>query len=105
MGWMEQDYWTTQDGRVLYPKDFEDSHLINTLKFIKRRAPAYKYHHELATLTAWQPQGDGACMALEAESIRLERMPVDRWLEYYCNIYNLLVEESNKRGLNPGKEQ
>jgi len=33
---LDKDYWITKDGRKLRPKDFEDKHLINTIKFIER---------------------------------------------------------------------
>jgi len=29
--------WTTKDGREIEVSDMEDSHLLNTIKFIKRR--------------------------------------------------------------------
>jgi hypothetical protein len=96
---MQNEYWMTQDGRVLYPKDFEDQHLLNTIKFIEQRGKHYKFEHELSMFRYPEPSGDAAQLAYEGEMIRLERMSVETWLGIYCNIYNLLKDEAIKRKL------
>lgn len=99
MGWMENDYWTTIDDRKLYPKDFTDQHLLNTINYIEKRASIHKLNYEISLLNYPEPHGDAASYAVESEQIRIERMSEVDWLKCFCNIYSLLLEERDKRQL------
>lgn len=72
--WYNRRYWTTKDGRVLFPQEFEDSHLVNTIKFLESSANLYLDRGEHAYFTP------------------------EEWLGQ-TEIYPLLIKEALKRKL------
>lgn len=92
--------WTTKDGRVLKPADFEDLHLKNTIAFIERTGPLAIAKHCLAggdpitnnLLRIWYRD---AAWGIPDHDDPLDSEPP---LEYLIPIYGALVAEAKKRG-------
>lgn len=60
-------YWTTKNGQELRPEEFRSGHLINTIKFLERRAAGLRQMFILQSLRLPEPNGDMAQLAWEQE--------------------------------------
>ena len=77
-------YWTTKEGKEIEYKNIEDSHLLNIIKFVKRRAKELDGH---------VIDGGG----IDLEDIWYEIGDEEDWLHLYD--YSGLVKEARKRKL------
>lgn len=96
---MTETMWVTADTRLIHVVDMTDSHLTNTLRFLRRNAAALK----LATLI---PMGryqetapDGACDAIDAEIDHIIEMADDAFLMWKIPPYKAMVREAVRRKL------
>lgn len=106
--WMRADYWTTQDGRRIYPHQFSHSHLLNTIGHIERRISPVRCDMEfldglelirsLAAINA----DDGMKHAATEELLYKERQTLRHWLYDTIPVYKLLVDEAISRGILSG---
>jgi hypothetical protein len=85
-----------QDGGMIRIKDMTDEHLCNTIRLLDRR------HQNTKEMTPYPNFiSDGAQVAAENEYASfMDSEPGDRW-----PIYNDLVEEASRRGLDPCKSK
>jgi len=89
--------WKTKDGKVLMPKDFGDTHLLNTIKFIENKCVA---HHE---------EELNACMSVSFQG-EMAQMHQDQFIthskpsDYYPPIYYDLIDEAVSRNLIPNED-
>lgn len=102
ISFLDNDYWTTQQGERVYPTDFEDSHLINTIKFIENNLNRYASNirplEELHAIDCMHPSGDGAYDCFQAELSIMEKQSNEDWLNNK-EIYKLLKKEAKRRKL------
>ena len=104
------DAWTTRDGRNVNVSDMTDSHLINTIRMLRKNAPslAYRLLRDMDRYAASAPDGAADCVAMESDLL------FDRLLEMYRSVdardkylsnsipqWGDLLREAERRGLNP----
>ena len=82
--------WKCLDGRVLLIKDMEDSHLINTIKMLKRKG----LDKDETGFMCAPPQGEMAYMAWEQE------MADTIFHKRKSKSWDALVSEAKRRDLN-----
>ncbi len=77
---MDSETWITADGRRIQVHDMELSHLIRTIRLLRRREPLIRmlYLMRMARYIADAP--DGAAMACESEANQVCRMSNDEFL-------------------------
>lgn len=80
--------WTTRDGRVLRTVEMEDSHLLNTIRFLRRKCITIDELFSMWRYVGTAP--DGAALAVEQELEHAQIMPA---------IWDDLVGEAKRRGL------
>lgn len=96
---MENEIWTTKDGRVIKITDMEDDHLINTIRLLKRRVKHMRLGHELHGLSVLNfVQGEMATFAIEQSLEQEAAMSDDIWLDHYTP-YDELLEEAKRRDI------
>lgn len=81
--------WTTKDGRVLLIRDMEDQHVVNTIKFLRRRGYCSLAQFDSAHAALCSLQGDMSTYVAEGE---FADMKPTAWLD-------ALTEEADRRGL------
>lgn len=88
--------WTMKDGTKIRIKDMGNSHLLNTLKMLKRAGKA-RLNRDLHWFwSVPEPSGEMAQLDFENGEQRL----LDReWDDYMPDIFSDLVEEADRRGL------
>lgn len=103
---LSREYWITQQGERKYPHEFNDEHLINTIRYLHRATKKIRLESarnlcELINKTSnsgidigqyysrYKRQMDNALCDLNDE----------QWLNENSKIYRMLVEESKFRNL------
>jgi hypothetical protein len=91
--------WTTKQGEKIRICDMKDSHLINTIKLLRRNA-ATRIHQELQAAYSCLAglRGEMAQFYCERDIDRLEEMDPDVLLRNY-EIYEKLTKEAERRNL------
>lgn len=105
--------WTTADGRKIAIPNMTDSHLLNTIAYIRRRVPEYKqqlvdsliHNYEINRhLMYLFDMHDGEDMRfsmaqeeIAAEASRILRLSTDDFLREFAKRYFLMVQEAQKR--------
>ena len=91
--------WKTKDGRVLKVADMEDSHLINTIKYMQRRAEHIQWKDVLQmSRFADTLNGEMAVDCAEQSIVELGDMHPEDYLETLPD-YQALVKEATRRKL------
>lgn len=93
--------WVTKSGLKVNVRDMEDSHVVNTIRFLIKMGNAKK---SLLELEAWQfaSMFDSETMASDCadrEAERLSNMDIYDFLSETCPTWEKLVDEAKKRNL------
>jgi len=72
------------------------THIINSLKMLKRWARQYIFSIQTQYYTGMMPRGDGATMAWESEVNYWETVTTEDFLDEYVPIYDKLITEIEK---------
>lgn len=97
---VSDDTWTTKNGRVLKIRDMTDEHLLNTINYLRRRAPHAKAAQVLMLMhAAVQHHGEGAADAIDRELDGAMEMHSEDALAEAVPAYAALCEEAEERGL------
>ena len=95
---MSETTWTTRDGRTISIRDMTDSHLRNTLAFLRRNVEQYRNSFALRAMAYAEYAPDEAADAAEqAAYCVLDVMEDDEVLQC-VPAYPALVKEAQRRG-------
>lgn len=78
-----RDFWITAERDIVRPHQMSDKHLINTIKFIRKRVNKFK-----------------TFLAMIKRDSNLLNTPDDEFLIKHLKIYRLLIKEAKRRGYN-----
>lgn len=93
--------WTTIDGKRIPIPELSDSHLLNIIRMLRRQAPHVKEvaleegYNFLSTL-----RGEMATYYAEQDIQSVEDSTDEEFLSEYHPLWDDLVAEANRRGLN-----
>ena len=88
--------WTTKDGKRVFVRDMSDNHLLNTMRFLIRRAEAERMATILFYSNASSPRGDMAMDCFEREE---EAALEASFWDYIPEIWTTMDNQRLKRGL------
>lgn len=92
--------WVTREGERVKVKDMEDSHLISTIRCLRRHAPRMMaaVKMSLYSYLGSEPP-DGAYDCADSAVSELAEMDADEYLEGTVPTFSALMAEAEKRGL------
>ena len=90
--------WLTRDGRILLIINMEDTHLVNTIRYLEKTAPARMTALAMNMLSYAADAPDGAADCAEAGAMELADMPVEEFLAN-DRKYQALLKEAKRRKL------
>lgn len=91
--------WKTSNGRLIKVSEMEDTHLVNTIKLLRRNAQKLILQ-ELAQMANYINNApDGAAMAAMSEADRIIEMTDDEYLSHRLPAFDALLLEAVNRGL------
>lgn len=104
---LSREYWTTEGGKKLFPHEFEDKHLSNTIGLIHRKSKLHRIEEALILCDMVHRIGydghniNGYYQAYKKQvDSFLDPSTTDKeWLKQNSKIYVLLMEEANFRGI------
>jgi hypothetical protein len=104
---LSREYWVTQDGRKLFPHEFDDEHLSNTIAFLHRQARIQRLHEALVLCNMVHRFGyngtdtEAYYLAYKNEVNKFldANMTDEDWLKQNSKIYVLLLDEAKYRGV------
>jgi hypothetical protein len=92
--------WKTKDGQIVYISKMSDEHLVNTIKYLRRIAPAVKdmlYSH--MCFAESMCNGEMALASIDDNMQSLSQMSDEEILDEYYPAYDTMIDEANKRKL------
>ena len=93
--------WITKDGRSINIVDMETDHLINTIKFIEKRAKSFSWELRISELSKisvmYDSMGDASQYAMDGIIDQLATKSDLEILKTYYEPYKEMLEELNKR--------
>jgi hypothetical protein len=104
---LNREYWITSKGQKLFPHEFEDEHLSNTLGFIHRQAHIQRLDQALrlcnmihrVNYNGHDTEGYYRAFKREVDLFLEPEIDDKQWLKQNSKIYTLLIEEANYRGV------
>ena len=94
--------WKTRDGTEIEISNMKDSHILATIKMLRRGADILKSINAFKIdMAAEMMNGDMAQFSMQQDSAIMYDMDDIQYLESYVPQWNALIEEANKRGLIP----
>jgi hypothetical protein len=108
-----REFWVTQSGTRMFAHEFEDDHLVNTIKMLQRKARKYrlKYAQEMCEVVYKFGHGEHDSEEYYRYFTREMDMFMDKsisdndWLINNSKIYYLLIEEAKYRKLDYKEEE
>lgn len=92
--------WQTREGQKIPIRELGDSHLLNIIAMLRRRAPLAQASALLSVMDGQQMlHGEMALDALEDAERDLTEMGTEEFLRHHSEVYEDLVEEAARRGL------
>ena len=93
-------HWVTADKRRIRISAMENSHLVNTMRMLRRNAPKAK-QEEMASLLllSMRLQGDHANDMIEDEMLKLEAMSIDDYIAAAFPCWPAMLRRAERRGL------
>jgi len=92
--------WTQKNGDKIRICDMSDSHIVNTVRMIKRKAEFKKMQVDVGFLSCGRPQGDMAQDAFDRECCEAWNKS---WEDYAPKIFPNLLQDIVRRAiLRPG---
>ena len=98
--------WVTKDGTRIPVKDMTDSHLVNTIRLLQRRASLMKLRSDWRDICDMgpEPNGDMAALDFDQAASHLMESQLEETTEQFLMRtvlpYPAMVAETEKRGLN-----
>jgi len=96
---MSDDLWKTKDGQVAAVEDMTDNHLLNTWRFLLRRAEPTRLKMLCSMSIYVDDAPDGAANACSAEADSLMDAEPEEVLAICVPQWKAIVAELKKRGL------
>jgi len=97
---MDERTWITKEGREIKVADMDDSHLINTIRMLRRKAGRMKLAAELECISAESMfNGDMAKLSIEQEGARISGMSDEDFLMEHIPPYRRMLREVRIRNL------
>lgn len=91
--------WTCKDGTKVSIRKMTDSHLLNTIRFLRRRAPVLLGREISAAWSVLSTlQGDMAQFQCENDISRLEQTDPQEWIENMPEL-SAMLREAKRRNL------
>jgi hypothetical protein len=87
----DPEHWVTYDGRRIPVSMMEDSHVVNTVKLLRRTASRAKLAEAFSMLAGPRPSGDMASLAFEQGLEELAMMSNDQFLYHFCPPFRALM--------------
>lgn len=93
----DDNTWTTREGVTIAIKEMTDSHLINTIKYIRRNTPKAMHLEALSMLAYASDAPEGAAYYAELGAMELlENDDIELYLENHGK-YQRLLKEARRR--------
>jgi len=93
------DVWITRDHRVIAITAMADSHLMNTIRFLRRNQIKYQMA-ELSRMGRYIANApDGAADACESEAFGIMKLDGDEYLMHRFQCFRSMMAEVHRRGL------
>jgi hypothetical protein len=103
---LSREYWLAKNGNKLFPHEFDDEHLANTIRFLHRSARRFRL--EEARTMCNMIHNTGSLDADIDSYYRVYNKQMDeclgdlddkQWLKENSKIYNMLIEEAKYRNV------
>lgn len=103
---VNREHWITQEGKKIFPHEFEDEHLANTIRFLHRMTHRFRLEDARNNCEMVQKTGirgaeiEGYYRAYKRQMDNfLGDLTDKQWLKENSKIYTLLVEEAKYRDI------
>lgn len=95
----KNDFWITQDGRMVYPRDMSNHHLVNTVKLLHKGNPALQHTYHASKADSHILFGKAVFQGKRKKA--LKRTTISMYYELWeeNRIYMLLRREIKIRGI------
>lgn len=89
--------WMTRKGEIIKVRDMTDSHLLNTIAYLRRWGEAAKLNAELDCLAHPFNEDTMAAFCCEQDAAVLAAMDVDDYLDEVVPTWDALLKEAERR--------